>query len=447
MDFKKKILIGIVIVIVLIVVVILALLMTFKNRPEETVNQNEEETITFEDIKDKDISNEDKLQNDEVYNVRSCIYNYLSAINRSNARYLNIEGEDGQRRNLSEEEISEYVIPLLSEKYINDNQINGENVFNYVDDIDTNVIYNIVGMKKHVGNNSYQYLISGILQDINNNFVKNAYYIVYMDYTNGKFAIEPILENIDRIQEIELEDLTVSGNEYNSIPDSAVIMDDQNIIKDKLTNFKRLMLVRPDVAFQYLDEDYRNKKFDGNVNNFIDYINSKRDEIETARLEKYQIEDYEDYTQYFAVDQNDNNYIFNETQALEYTVLLDTYTVPLPSFIEEYNDMDLGEKIAVSVQRFFEAINNKDYKYAYSKINETFRNNNFEAEADFENYANSYFYNTSIDMDTYQEEQEGIYTCNVSITTENEEGKSNTIEKQFVIKLLENADFELSFEV
>ena len=433
MDFKKKILIGIVIVIVLIVVVILALLMTFKNRPEETVNQNEEETITFEDIKDKDISNEDKLQNDEVYNVRSCIYNYLSAINRSNARYLNIEGEDGQRRNLSEEEISEYVIPLLSEKYINDNQINGENVFNYVDDIDTNVIYNIVGMKKHVGNNSYQYLISGILQDINNNFVKNAYYIVYMDYTNGKFAIEPILENIDRIQEIELEDLTVSGNEYNSIPDSAVIMDDQNIIKDKLTNFKRLMLVRPDVAFQYLDEDYRNKKFDGNVNNFIDYINSKRDEIETARLEKYQIEDYEDYTQYFAVDQNDNNYIFNETQALEYTVLLDTYTVPLPSFIEEYNDMDLGEKIAVSVQRFFEAINNKDYKYAYSKINETFRNNNFEAEADFENYANSYFYNTSIDMDTYQEEQEGIYTCNVSITTENEEGKSNTIEKQFVI--------------
>ena len=447
MDFKKKILIGIVIVIVLIVVVILALLMTFKNRPEETVNQNEEETITFEDIKDKDISNEDKLQNDEVYNVRSCIYNYLSAINRSNARYLNIEGEDGQRRNLSEEEISEYVIPLLSEKYINDNQINGENVFNYVDDIDTNVIYNIVGMKKHVGNDSYQYLISGILQDINNNFVKNAYYIVYMDYTNGKFAIEPILENIDRIQEIELEDLTVSGNEYNSIPDSAVIMDDQNIIKDKLTNFKRLMLVRPDVAFQYLDEDYRNKKFDGNVNNFIDYINSKRDEIETARLEKYQIEDYEDYTQYFAVDQNDNNYIFNETQALEYTVLLDTYTVPLPSFIEEYNDMDLGEKIAVSVQRFFEAINNKDYKYAYSKINETFRNNNFEAEADFENYANSYFYNTSIDMDTYQEEQEGIYTCNVSITTENEEGKSNTIEKQFVIKLLENADFELSFEV
>lgn len=447
MDFKKKILIGIAIVVVLIILVILALLMTFKDEQEETVSQSEEETITYEDIKDKDISNEDKLQNDEVYNVRNCIYNYLSAVNKSNARYLNIEGEDGQRRNLSEEEISENIIPLLSDNYINKNQINAQNVFDYVDDIETNVIYNIVEMKKQVGSNSYQYLTSGILQDINNNFIKNAYYIVYMDYTNGKFAIEPILENIDNLQRIEIKDLTITGNDYNSIPDPSVIMDEQNMIKDKLTNFKRLMLVRPDVAFQYLDEDYRNQKFNNDLNNFIDYINSKKNEIETARLEEYKIEDYEDYTEYFAVDQHENNYIFNEIQALEYTVLLDTYTVPLPSFMEEYNEMNTGEKIATAVQRFFEAINANDYKYAYNKMNETFKNNNFRTEEDFQNYANSYFYNGSIDMDEYQEEQDGVYVSNVSITTEDKDGKSNTIEKQFVIKLLENANFELSFEV
>ena len=126
---------------------------------------------------------------------------------------------------------------------------------------------------------------------------------------------------------------------------------------------------------------------------------------------------------------------------MQYTVILDTYTVFLPAFLEKYNSGDEETKVEMNIGRFFEAIQAGDYEFAYSKLDETFRANYFLDLAQFENYAkNNFIY----DEMSYEEffDIEGIYTSVIEL--ENEE---NTTQKTFTVNLLEGTDFTISFEV
>ena len=65
---------------------------------------------------------------------------------------------------------------------------------------------------------------------------------------------------------------------------------------------------------------------------------------------------------YVCKDGKDNFYIFNVNKVLDYTVVLDTYTVDLPEFTEKYNKVNAQEKVALNINKVITALNNKDYK-------------------------------------------------------------------------------------
>ena len=162
------------------------------------------------------------------------------------------------------------------------------------------------------------------------------------------------------------------------------------------------------------------------------------------RLNQYSYNDYNDYIQLICVDQNGHYYIFNEEYPMNYIVILDTYTIDLPEFVEQYNSSAEDKKVQFNIQKFFDAINDGDYSYAYSKLDQTYKNNNFPTQTDFENYMKTNFYAQNKLGYTSYEKNGDLYIYKMVIT--NGENSSQTIEKQFVVKLLDGTNFVMSFE-
>ena len=439
MDSKKRSLLIIMLILVVIIITVIILLIQVLSKDKNIAYNTENVTniSNQEDITSKD----NEIINTEIYKVRDCVSIYLSAINMANPIYYGKDANGNLVKTISNETINENIYTLLSQNYIKENNITIDNLNNYIDNIDKNVIFDVLNIKRYINNNSYQYITYGILTDIENNFIKFAYYNVYINFTNNLFAIEPILKSVSNIAEIEKKDVIIKKNNYNDIPINNLTQ--EGIIKEVLNTYKRLMLAKPDLAYEYLDDSYKEKKF-GNVDNFINYINKNKKQLVQLRLNQYSYNDYNDYIQLICVDQNGHYYIFNEEYPMNYIVILDTYTIDLPEFVEQYSSSSEDRKVQFNIQKFFDAINDGDYKYAYSKLDQTYKNNNFPTQTDFENYMKTNFYAQNKLGYTSYEKNGDLYIYKMVIT--NGENSSQTIEKQFVVKLLDGTNFVMSFE-
>ena len=163
-------------------------------------------------------------------------------------------------------------------------------------------------------------------------------------------------------------------------------------------------------------------------------------------LSKYNIEETENGKRYICIDSYGNNYIFNVSSIMQYTVILDTYTLDLPEFIEKYESGNDETKLTLNVGRVIEAINNKDYEYVYNKLNETFRNNNFSDISIFEKFIENNFYEIN-EVAEFSYKQEGnVYVCTIGL--KNKENSSDNLKSvTILIQLLDNRNFEISFSV
>ena len=228
--------------------------------------------------------------------------------------------------------------------------------------------------------------------------------------------------------------------EYNEFEIQSISV--ETLLDRYFIPYKNNALYNVQKGYELLDEEYRTKKF-GDLATFDAYIEVTAEELYNAKIQEYTINESDEYTQYICKDQYGNDYIFNAYGIAQYTVMLDTYTIPTESFIEEYNKAKDEEKAALNLNRFLEAIEDKDYKYAYGKIYSTFRNNNFPMQADFENYINQNWLNYKNIETVEVENQSGVYICKLSIIDEND----ITTERTFMIQLMEDTEYQISFTI
>ena len=163
-------------------------------------------------------------------------------------------------------------------------------------------------------------------------------------------------------------------------------------------------------------------------------------------LKSYKIDKNNDYTQYVLIDNLENYYIFRETSVMDYTVILDTYTIDLPEFLEKYENAKEEDKVILNLQKCFETLNNNDYKYVYNKLDATFKSNNFKTEADFEKYVKTNFFESNNAKSSNGKKQGDLYTYEVTITDKTEKN-TKTVKKTFVMRLNEGTDFVMSFSI
>lgn len=91
-------------------------------------------------------------------------------------------------------------------------------------------------------------------------------------------------------------------------------------------------------------------------------------------------------------------------------------------------------------------INNKDYKNAYECLSSEFKQNYFKTIDEFKNYVQKNFYDTNYITIKNVQTKSNVYTCTANIKS-GVGVAADDMDKNFIIKLNPNAEFELSFEV
>ena len=72
---------------------------------------------------------------------------------------------------------------------------------------------------------------------------------------------------------------------------------------------------------------------------------------------------------------------------MKYSLLLDTYTITTDEFKQQYQNSSNENKVKLNVDKWFDMINNRDYKNAFNYLDETFRTNNLKNDPNtFEAY-------------------------------------------------------------
>ena len=97
------------------------------------------------------------------------------------------------------------------------------------------------------------------------------------------------------------------------------------------------MLYNTQNAYNDLDDEYKKAKF-ADYNEFLNYVEINNKKYKSMSASKYSKNVYNNYNQYVCVDNNNNYYIFNQDKKdlTKFSLILDTYTVDIPQFIEKY---------------------------------------------------------------------------------------------------------------
>lgn len=270
--------------------------------------------------------------------------------------------------------------------------------------------------------------------------------------TEESINIEDKRYEVDKSNQKIDEKYINSQNQGNRLEIKATTQ--ERIIKEYLEHYKNDVLNFTDDAYESLDKEYREKKF-GSIEEYKQYVSGNKSELEDIELSKYQEKEYDNYTEYICIDQYDNYYIFHVTNPGNYTLFLDTYTVDLTEFTEKYNKASEQEKVVLNINKVITALNAQDYKYIYSKLADSFKNNYFKDEESLKEYlVNNLFDKNIVEFEEFAREGT-LYTYKIKLTkiiSEDEKekyyGKNAPMEYvNVVMQLNEGTDFVMSFSI
>ena len=438
---EKKILKAIIIVGILLVVLFIVLITNYILTNNK---QKEEREETFNNL---DL--EADLELNEIYSLSE----FATFNNFINSYFKYIYEKNTQA-----------VLSVLNSDFIDNNNITNINVLNNIDKVEQNQKYY---SKKIIELNSslsiknyfvYGYFTNNITDNSGNKEVAN--YIINIDYANNTFSIAPygkiyqdyIVYKEDTVMKKNNFDVNslskqIEKNNYNTI--NRIDINDKEICEYYLDLYINDALYYREDAYNNLDDEYKIKRFE-NFNSFNSFVESKKTYFKSAFLNKYLVSQKDKYRQYIVLDNYGNYYIFNETSPMNYTAILDYYTVDIEEFSKKLDTTKTSDKVALNVTKFLDMINYADYKAAYNMLDETFRNNNFGNLNNFINYTKkSFFTINKADLSNFKE-QGGVYTIEANIqnyTTYIKESKSNVVSKTFIVKLNEDGTCTMSFNI
>ena len=438
---RIKIMILICIVILIIILICIGCTVFYKKVENDEIadeygnygENHNEEYVVEEEVKEVTDRN-------NYYIVSNSISEFFEYVNMISTNPLtDLEKED------SDFAISG-LIKMLSSRYINEFEITNEKIIaDYSKYI--NCSYNIE--KMYVSEDTIStkaFLVEISIDDLKD----NIFFIVVIDSENGTFEIygDDYVKKYgyDKNKEL-LKDFQITNiekNTFNKIKNDNIT--DQDMAINYFNDYKYNILNNIEKAYNSLDEEYRNKRF-GSLEEFTKYIQDNITIFRNITIEQYICDKYEDYTEYICRDQNENIYVFKETAIMNYTLQLDTYTMPTDNFIEEYENGNVEKKVTMNIGKFIDMINNFDYKSAYNVLNQSFKEKYFKTEEEFKQYMkNTYYECNAIDLKDFSNENGTyVYTCIMrnKFYDDTDPGKDINI----IMRLKNGTDFEMSFEV
>ena len=423
---------------IILLVIIILLIICLKNKMTNEVQNNMGSSIAQEYAKTKNNS----ISQNSYFDINSCVTEYLQILNTKRSIYYQ-RNENGEFVIAVEEnEIKKNIYNVLSKNYIEKNNITIENVYEYVKTLEEQAIFVPLEASVVQDEEIKSFLVHGLVEKLNYNVIDEIFLVVNIDIANKLFSIEPIYGNYNNIAEIKIDqkEKEIKNNTINTFKMYSINY--ETTVKDCINLYKRLAFGKPEIMYNLLDEEYRNAKF-GSVDEFKKFVEANRKKINSIRIERYKVTNTDDYTQYLCVDKDDNYYIFRKKGVLDYTVILDSYTVDLPEFLEKYKTSADNLKVALNLERIRSALKDGDYSYVYNKLDNNFKLSNFKTVNDFEKYIKERFapLEDIIKYDNYKIAA-GLHVYDIEVTDKSE---NKIIKAQAVMQLKEGTDFVMSF--
>lgn len=440
----KKSIIGILILFVLIIIILICVLLFLKKNKTEVSNNN-----NIENNYEEDIQSFQKTASTKVF---------FTVDDRIKAYMLLLKNN------------SNTVISYLNDNYIKSNDINENNIFQKISTYQNYDSY-ITSQIYEAGTNEFMsYLVMGRIDG------KEIFFNVNLDTNNKTFDIIPLTQEQYEIEikrtvdSNDFDNKKIESKQYNFFNYKGIEYSEEVIARHYYAEYLRAMLVDSQVAYDLLDDEYKNAKF-STIDTFREYITNNREKIQTQynmetsisedfnnfneydeykrkneffALKSYAVEKYSDYTQYICVDGHENYFIFNVKYPGEYVAILDKYSIDTPNFIKKYNSSTDSNKVAMNAEKVRNAINCKDYGYVYNKLDETFKQDYYPTLEVFKEYLSSYLYeyNTFNYSEATKESDVYILAFDAQdLERKTQYQKNGTI----VMKLKEGTDFVMSF--
>ena len=180
---KKYILIFILIIVILITLI--CLLRFKQGREKEIINIDGDPGKTVE-INNK-IENVDDFSTFKT--VEQCIQQYYSILNNKSSIFYGKDENGTETKILSDAEIKQMRLDLLSDEYKEENNINLNNIDRYVKTSEEERIVLTLEMKQLRNTKVNKYIAKGIILSLDNEFIEDFYIIVVLDFYNETFAI------------------------------------------------------------------------------------------------------------------------------------------------------------------------------------------------------------------------------------------------------------------
>lgn len=438
----KKIIIILIVILLILGTVLAILLISKKNTEYGSVNAQAD----LSDIINQQITEVTDINN--YYIVKNYINRYYLYLTKtSNENVITAEPITTEEQ---ESINKQAVYSMLDITYINSTSLTVDNIFNNIEQIDESTVIIDKMYFAPMTTNMSIYLVSGKTIAEATSEEKEFKIIVKMDMANKTLSLilgemaEEIFDTNSLGDTLNIDtETTIEPNDYNQYEYNNISTDEY--ITDMFNEYKTYLISYREEAYSRLDNEYSSKKF-ANFEEFNEFVAHKIKSIVIAKADKVRTTQYGNYTQYIINDQYGNSYIFRENAVMDFDVILDVYTVEIPELTEQYNNSTDAEKVLMNIQKVFYAINDGDYNYVYNKLDNTFKQNNFPTLESFETYMKSNFYeNNSIGYSNYRTSG-NLHIYDISITdADNEE--STTVTKNFIMQLLDETDFVMSFNV
>lgn len=414
----KKIIISLLVLLIILSIILIILIKQNNNIDENLLPNNE-------------------LANTKVYASNSVKENNIYTI-------LAIDNVIQNVIDYAKESNKQALYNITETNYIKRNNISTDNVITIYENIKKYYIQEMYAFETSTMSEYYTY---GFILKENNDKPENYYFKVCKDSSNSTFSVSPLkIDEYNKAKEGKInktENESIKSNLYNKY--NYNLYSGKDVAEKYINDFIFKMKYIPDVAFGTLDEEYRNKKF-SNIDEFKSYIKNNSERFDDFIIRSYGREATENITNYEVEDINNHYYKIKASSGMDYTIILDDYTVESNEYVQKYNSSSDSTKIATCINKFFKLIDSKEYKSAYAYLDDTFKQKNFDTVGKFETYAKQNFFNNNTVTISSAEKVGDIYSCKVQIKS----GVSVAAMSKditVIIKLKENTDFVMSFSI
>ena len=265
------------------------------------------------------------------------------------------------------------------------------------------------------------------------------------EYYPYEFVQRNKLLNMKEGEIIDFEGIKeeIEKQEENVFVDDDIDVDDETCMVDLFERFKFDLQFDLEQIYIRLDQNYKEARFKS-FKEFENYANQNKDELYKDSFDKYKVYTLDEYKQFIAVSSNGRRYMFNAKNLMDYSIILDNYSIDTPEYVTLYQRSMPSVQAKYCIDRVRKAINDKNYEYVYEKLNFVQKHNYYKEYEDFSNFIKSNFFDKNVfTFSEYAMISNNLYQYDILVKDETLKSEEN---REFTMSVMikENTDFYIS---